>query len=134
MYTERTYCKGCGRMLKFVRTERGAWMPCESFPVRAVPDEKGILLYREDGTSFKGRLVDKMCTSAELCFEPHFGRCSHPVPRPGEKKTKPDPAQEAERIAQARKRAEEEKRRVIQRELERREREWKERQCTMFGE
>lgn len=121
-----TYCKGCGRMLRFVRTKRGAWLPCEPFTVRAVPDGRGVLLYREDGTSFRGRIVDGNFPRAETACEPHFGRCPNPVAAGG-KKGKTESADAKLRLKEARERAEAEYQRVLAAELAKREREWRER-------
>ena len=105
-------------MLRFIRTERGAWMPCESFPVRAVADENGALLYRADGTSFRGRIVDKWVTGAAEAWEPHFGRCANPVfAGSGGRKPREDPAVTERRRREARRRAEEEYKRVLARQL-----------------
>lgn len=132
MYDRQTYCRGCGRMLRFIRTERGAWMPCESFPVRAVADENGALLYRADGTSFRGRIVDKWVTGAAEAWEPHFGRCANPVfAGSGGRKPREDPAVTERRRREARRRAEEEYKRVLASELEKREREWRERRVSL---
>lgn len=111
-------------MLRFVRTRRGAWLPCESFPVRAVPDERGVLLYKADGTSFRGRIVDESIPRAETAYEPHFGRCSNPVPVGG-RKGKKESADAAARLKEGRERAEAEYKRVLAAELEKREREWR---------
>lgn len=132
MEDRRTYCKGCGRMLRFVRTKRGAWMPCEAFPVRCVPDKNGILLYNEDGTSFRGRIVDSRLKSAPLAYEPHFGRCSNPgAAISGGRKRKENPADAKLRLQEARERANEEYERVLASELEKREKEWRERRGSM---
>lgn len=126
-----TYCKGCGRAIRFVRTKRGAWMPCESFPVRCVPDERGILLYNEDGTSFRGRIVDSRIKSAPVAYEPHFGRCSNPAASSGGKKRKENPADAELRLKEGRERAEAEYKRVLAAELEKREKEWRERRGSL---
>lgn len=133
MEDRRTYCKGCGRMLRFIRTQRGAWMPCESFPVRCVPDENGILLYNADGTSFRGRIVDSRLENAILAYEPHFGRCANPeFASSGGQKRREDPAVTERRRKEAQKRAKEEYKRVLAAEMEKREKEWRERQCSLF--
>ena len=118
-----TYCKGCGRAIRFVKTKRGAWMPCESFPVRAVPDGDGVLLYNEDGTSFRGRVVDEGVSGAERAYEPHFARCSNPVGVGGKKKESAD--EKAARLQEARERAGAEYQQALAREMEKREREWR---------
>ena len=156
---EISYCRGCGKMLKFLRTRRGALMPCDSFPVRYVPDENGTLLYNEDGTSFRGRIVDKSNTGAALAWVPHFGRCTNPVdykktgrepsasgsrperrsdraqrafPHAGTRKREiRDDEEEARRHA-AQKQAKEEYDRTVQELLAQKQREWTERQQSLF--
>ncbi len=124
-----TYCKGCGRAIRFVKTKRGAWLPCESFSVRCVPDENGILLYNEDGTSFRGRIVDSRLGGALTAYEPHFARCSNPVSARGGKK-KEDSADAELRRKEARERARQEYDRVVAAQLEKREQEWRERRAA----
>lgn len=140
MRDEICYCKGCGRSLKFITTEKGERMPCNSFPVLYVPDAFGVLLYHEDGTSFRGRIVDKSCTGAALAWEPHWASCANPPERKRKKKA-PEPRTkyssvaevmaEGERLRQQRRAKEAYDRRVAE-ERAAREREWAERQTSLF--
>ena len=126
-------------MLKFLRTRRGALMPCDSFPVRYVPDENGTLLYNEDGTSFRGRIVDKSNTGAALAWAPHFGRCTNPVEKREKKPAKQtalsgdEAIMEAARRHAAMKQAKEEYDRTVKDLLAQKQREWTERQQSLFG-
>ena len=140
MYGDTRYCRGCGEMLKFIRTQKGGLMPCGSWPVRYIPDENGRLLYKENGEAVKGRIVDpKLNPAAPLAWEPHWAKCPNPPPRKEKKKAPTAPrvryasAEELMEIGRrkaAQKRAREEYERRVREEIQAREKEWAERQMT----
>ena len=138
MERDQVYCRGCGRMLKFIPLPSGKNMPVDSFPVRCVEDgQSRLLLYNEDGTSFRGRVVDKMCTEARAAYTPHWVDCPTPV----ERQTTPprdralsgnEQILAAARERETARRAKEEAERIKKKMIAEREREWTERQASLF--
>lgn len=139
------YCKGCGKAIKMIHLEgRSTTMPVDCWPVRCVEDGGSrLLLVNEDGTTFRGREVDRMCREARLAYKPHWISCPNPPARrkkpPRDKPTRrPDVLSGTEAILaaarerEARRRAEEEAERARKRLLAEREREWAERQTKLF--
>ena len=141
---ELIYCKGCGKGIKMIPLAgKSTVMPVDAWPVRCVPDGTSrLLLVNEDGTTFLGREVDKSCTGAALAYKPHWISCPNPVAR---KRKAPAPPQQKERplsgnaelLAAARefdaqRRAKEAAEKEVKRLIEEREREWKERQTSLF--
>lgn len=142
---ELIYCKGCGKGIKMIPLAgRGTVMPVDAWPVRCVADGTSrLLLVNEDGTTFLGREVDKSCTGAALAYKPHWISCPNPVERKrkapaarSQQKERPLSGNEellaAARAFDAQRRAREEAEREKKRLIEEREREWKERQTSLF--
>jgi hypothetical protein len=63
---DRNRCRGCGKLLKFIRTPAGKWEPCNPELVR--PDGKQMLVFN-DGT------VGKTHPRIQFGFISHFATC-----------------------------------------------------------
>lgn len=125
-------CKHCGRMIRFVMTPKGKWLPCDSFTEPVVPNGAGTFYYEEDGTPFRGRRTDKDDPDAIRALVPHFVTCPKLNPP---KKTEAKNAAEIIAAAKAREEAKraEERRKAEEKAAEAaRQKEWTERQCSFF--
>lgn len=127
-------CKRCGKMIRFVMTPKGKWLPCDSFSEPVVPNGAGNIYYEEDGTPFRGKRTDKDDPDAIRALVPHFATCPKLNPP---KKTEAKNAAEIIAAAKAREEAKraEERRKAEEKAAEAaRQKEWEERQCSLFGQ
>lgn len=75
-----TYCSRCGRLITFVRTERGAKMPCNAARVDFIEDVQGdAFVYLSDGVSARGWIVQSRCDDSVKAYRPHWASCSASV-------------------------------------------------------
>ena len=72
---ETTYCRKCGRMIRFIRTKRGKLMPVDSFSFNVVPREHGGLYFTEDGGTIRGATVSQPGPMTVKAWQSHFGTC-----------------------------------------------------------
>ena len=74
-------CRQCRGILIFMQTEAGRWMPCDSFSVTVLPDDKGALYYTDHRKSIRGRKCDPETEGAVRAWEPHFVTCKGAAPK-----------------------------------------------------
>ena len=70
------YCKGCKKLIVFVRTRAGKSMPCESRQVEYITDPQGEdTILTHDGDIVKGWIFQERTERSELGYLPHFINC-----------------------------------------------------------
>lgn len=129
-----SYCRHCRRPIRFILTEKGKWMPCDGFSEPIIPTGTGAIYYEEDGTQIRGRRTDKDDPDAIKALVPHFITCPKLNPP---KKTEAKNATEILAAAKAKeeaKRAEEKRAAEEKAAKAARQKEWEERQCSLFGQ
>lgn len=119
---ETRMCRGCGRLITFVKAPAGHLVACDSFSVQVLPDKsnaaKQFLI--GNGKAVWGRKVPSETPGAVTAWEPHSGACAN---RPAARRKKTPQKTKAE-IAEAQEAAEKERRRVEAKLLAQREAEW----------
>ena len=125
---DQAKCKKCGRLLRFVQTQNGKWMPCDSFSVKILPSRDGRLFYLGDREAMYGFKVDASTAGAVAAWEPHFATCPKIDRVNAGRINKPSPAIEKAREASAA-----ERKRMEQQLLAKRQKEWAEAQYSIFS-
>ena len=131
---ETAYCRHCRRPIRFVQTKNGKWLPCDGFSEPIVPTGAGAIYYEEDGAQIRGRRTDKDDPDAIRALVPHFITCPKLNPP---KKTEAKNSVDILAAARAKEEAKrvEEKRAAEEKAAEAaRQKEWEERQCSLFGQ
>lgn len=80
-FDDVTYCRMCGRMIRFLWTKTGKRMPCDSFSVALRPDREGRLYYEGDQKPIYGRKCDPEEPGAVKAWEPHYYTCPKQIPK-----------------------------------------------------
>lgn len=116
----RKMCRECGRMIFFLDAPGGV-MPCNSLSVEVIPDKYGRMFYMGEGKIIRGRIAKAGESGAVKAWESHYAMC------PASRKTfeaRRGKKKSDEEIALARKAAEMERERAVERMLESRQKEW----------
>lgn len=72
-----SYCSRCGRLITFVRTERGKMMPCDAARVNFTADPRGdAFVYLEDGVSAHGWVLSSVGEGTVKAYRPHWKSCA----------------------------------------------------------
>lgn len=69
-------CRGCGKLIDWIRTNGGKKMPVDMDPVPFVADRNGTEFFvRRDGSVTAGRRAEGKDTRAETGYTSHFATC-----------------------------------------------------------
>lgn len=132
--TDATLCRECHREIRFLLTKRGRWMPVDVVPEEIVKTKsnKGKMFYLPDGAMVRGRKADETETGI-MAYTPHFVTC--PARQPKREKRISNGAEllEAARRHEEERAKEIERVKQVERAIAEKEREWRERQTSLFG-
>ncbi|MCL2045752.1 MAG: hypothetical protein FWG88_05145 [Oscillospiraceae bacterium] len=84
--SEETYCRYCGKLIKYIRTAAGKYMPCDATRVYFVEDPRGPdFVYIGERESAYGYILQSEALGSVKAYRPHWGTCTGEkfVPRKG---------------------------------------------------
>lgn len=132
-YGDAPTCRHCGRIIRFILTKNGKWLPCDGFSEPIIPTGSGGIYYEEDGTQVRGKRTDRDDPNAIRALVPHFITCPKLNPPKKTEARNTVDILAAARAKEAEKRAEAERIAREKAEEAARQKEWEERQCSLFG-
>ena len=75
-YRKTMPCRGCGKEIMFIKTEKGKTMPVDPEMVYFIPDDRGSDTYIEPGGKLvRGREVNLADKSSSIGYTSHFATC-----------------------------------------------------------
>ena len=73
-----TVCKGCGKPIRWIRTNGGKKMPVDAEEILFKADRNGTEIFvRKDGSVAVGRRSNFREDRAEIGYTSHFATCPH---------------------------------------------------------
>lgn len=75
-YQRTMPCRGCGKEIMFIKTEKGKTMPVDPKPVYFIPDERGSETYVMPGGKIeRGREANIADGDSSIGYISHFSTC-----------------------------------------------------------
>ena len=72
-------CKSCGASIKFIKTRRGKYMPCDTVSILYRIDQEG----KDTAVTLDGDVVKCEYVTEKydgVGYRPHWGTCTNPAP------------------------------------------------------